>query len=128
MKINNTQTLEKMNFSDFEVLNTQIDKKLKTICFSLSGGWFMKDSNRMELGEGYLKFTGYRSISITAYNAREKLEKVLSEESYERLNEICEIAVRYDEVIIKGFAKETFNWIEFHVVGGIVKGEFVKKD
>lgn len=126
MKINK-KILERMNFSDFSVINTHIDNKLKTICFSLNGAFLMNNGRRVELGEGYLKLVGYVNIFISAYNAKAKIEKVLSEENYEQLNEICEIEIHQDKVIIKGFSKENFNWMEFNVDGGIILGEFIEK-
>lgn len=127
MKINNKQILEKMNFADFKVLNSYIDKKVKSLYFYLSGAWIMESSNKIELGEGYLKLIGYSSIFISAYHAKEKIEKILSEENYEKLQEICEIDIFQDEIVIKGFAVKTFNWIEFHVRGEIVHGQFIDK-
>ncbi len=121
----NKETLKKMNFSDFQVLNSQIDKEKKTIDFSLSGAAINHDNNRLDLGEGHLVLHDYDSIFITSYNAEDKTEKELSEVDYEELQEICEIDVLSDEVIIKGYAKLTFNWIEFRIQGGVVQGDFL---
>lgn len=125
MKINNRNNLEKLNFADFAVLETKLDSESKSITFILSGGSQLVDNKRIELGEGYFEIIKYDCISIISYNAKENIEKVHTENQYEKLGEICEIEVYENKLIIKGFAKITANWIEFEITGGRVRGEFL---
>src|SRR5690606_3400120 len=125
--ITNRSILEKVNFSDFQVLKTKLDKKLKFITFTLNGASRLVNGKRIEFGEGYLEIINYNSIHITSYNAKENIEKVLTEDQYEQLREICEIEIYETKLVIKGFAKQTTNWIEFDIIGGTVKGEFLDK-
>lgn len=127
MKINNRNNLERVNFADFNVLETKLDKESKAIIFNLSGGLQLVDDKQIELGKGYLTITNYDSIKITSYNAKANIEKVLTETQYEQLSEICEIEVLENKLVIKGFAKFTTNWIEFDIIGGKVRGEFLDK-
>ncbi len=127
MELNNSLILKKMNFSDFKVLKTEISKNEKKVFFALSGAWLMKNGKRVELGEGYIELSGYSKIIIIAYDAKQKKEKTLTEEDCEGLREICELDVDSKKIVIKGFGKETSNWIEFHIDGGIFHGEFFEK-
>lgn len=124
MKITSKRDLERMSFIDFEVLNTYIDEVSHSIVFSLSGACQIVDGKRVELGKGDLKITRYYTISVISYNAKEKKETVLSEDSFECLRELCEIDINENNLVIKGFAKNTYNWIEFTITGGKVEGEF----
>ena len=126
MKITDKRKLQKMSFLDFNVKSTRIDSHAKSINFLLSGAWIRKGNHRIELEEGSLIFFGYEDVFISSYNAKEKSEQILSEKKYEELKEICEIDVHEEQIIIKGFAKNTFNWVEFHIKGGLVKGNFVE--
>jgi hypothetical protein len=127
MKITSISILEKINFSDFQVLKTKLDKKLKSITFATNEASRLVNGKRIELGEGYLEIVNYNSIHITSYNAQEDIEKSLTEDQYEQLDEICEIEVYETKLIVKGFTKQTANWIEFDIIGGHVKGEFLDK-
>lgn len=124
MKIISNENLEIMNFSDFTVLNIILNKSSKSIGFYLNGACYFKERKRIELGKGYFSIMGYDTIYITSYNAKESIEKILSEEDFESLRELCEISIKKNEIIIKGFSEKTSNWIEFSIVGGRITGEF----
>lgn len=124
MKIISKEILKKINFSDFKVISTNIDKISKSIIFYISGACQLSDKERIKLGSGYLKIMKYNSIHITSYNAKNKTETILSENNYEPLCEICEINIFDNELIIKGFSEKNYNWIEFTINGGELTGEF----
>lgn len=124
MKIIRKKDLEKISFIDFDVTNTSIDKTSHSIIFSLNGGLQLVDDKHIEFGKGYLKISNYYTISITSFNAKEKIEHVLSEDDFESLSELCEIDINENNLVIKGFAKNTSNWVEFNIIGGKVAGEF----
>jgi len=66
MKITSKKTLEKVNFPDFQVLNTKLDKKLKSITFTLNGASRLINGKRIELGKGCLEIVNYNSLHITS--------------------------------------------------------------
>lgn len=64
MEITNAHILEKINFSDFEVFGIALDKKAKSINFTIKGGWYLDAGKRFELGEGYFKnYTDSRRLA-----------------------------------------------------------------
>jgi hypothetical protein len=124
MKITSKTDLEKIGFLDFSVSNTSIEKPIHSITFSITGALQLINNRCIELGKGNLKIIGYDSIFITSYNGRENTKATLTEDDFEPLRELCEIDVNEDNLIIKGFAENTWNWIEFTITGGKVEGEF----
>ncbi|MBA2654970.1 MAG: hypothetical protein H0U71_07920 [Gammaproteobacteria bacterium] len=128
MKIHNREALKKLSFIDFNVLNVNIDKKIKEITFRLDGALHLINGIKEELGEGYLKIINYAEIEITSYNARNKSKTQQAEDNYENLNQLCEIDLNDDLVNIKGFAEQTYNWLEFKISGGELIGEFKDKN
>lgn len=125
MKITNVKSLEKMNFSDFNVLDIVFDKHVKSITFFIDGALYLNPEKRVELGNGYLQVADYNSIKIIAYDAKSDHDWLIDEENFEQLREISEIDVAQDHIVIKGFSKTSSNWLEFNISGGILKGAFL---
>lgn len=125
MKINAKEMLEKFSFIDYVVTDVVIYPKTKSIIFNLTGASYLDDNVRKELSKGYLKIEHYNSIRITSYDAIKKDTKECEIGKQEKMNQLCEVDIEKNKLFFKGYANETFHWLEFEVDGGIVEGNFI---
>lgn len=124
MQIRNKEDLVNFCFSDFNVESMNIDRMTGTIVMNLEGAIAKIDDKLIKLSKGYLKVERYDSIEISSYDAPSDNQELLSEGNYEVLKQLCEIEIKKNVLTIKGYAVNTFHWIEFEIKGGEFYGEF----
>lgn len=118
------ENLLRLGLSDFSVSEINLDERGKSITFKTVGALYKQSSEIIELGPGFITINNFINMSITAYNAIEDEKKILEENQIMNLREICEVEINDQEVIIKGFNPKGPEWVEYHIEGGEVIGDF----
>ncbi len=124
MRISSKAELARLNFSDYLVNSITYSSEMKSIVFRVSGACFLANGRRKDVGKGYFKVNGYDNIRITSYDDIKKKEIIVDIAQVEPLAEVCEIDIEATKIIVKGFSKDTYQWLEFHIYGGVIEGEF----
>lgn len=122
------EMLNKMSFIDYEVNNILIYQKTNSIIFNFSGASYLKNNVREELKKGYIKIEHFDSLKITSYSATSNETKEAKAGNQEKLKQLCEIELLKDKLIFKGYAEDTYNWLEFEINGGVLEGDFIENN
>jgi hypothetical protein len=125
MKINAKEMLNRFSFIDYKVTDVSIYPNTKSIIFSLNGASYLDNNVRKELAQGYLKIEHYTSIKITSYNAITKETMEVEIGKQEKMDQLCEVDIIKNKLIFKGYAEETFHWLEFEIEEGTMDGNFL---
>lgn len=126
MKITIKKILDNFSFIDYEVTDVLIYPNTKSIIFYLSGASYLENNVRKELNKGYLKIEHFESIKISSYAAVKKEIKEVEIGNQEKMIQLCEIDYIKNTLIFKGYAANSYHWLEFKIQGGIFDGNFTE--
>ncbi len=126
MKTINRNNIKATKFVGFIIPNMTSDKDSKSLRIELSKRVGQSARKWIEEESGYIDINQYDAIHVTSYNLRSKTTQTLSEDDYEQLGEISELDISDNQLVIRGFSKKTFYWLEFVITGGRVNGQISK--
>lgn len=124
MKINKKSDFTNISFLDHKAGKITIDMLDNSIIFSVMGGCYLLHQKKRMFGEGFFKISSFSKLSITSFSALTGETVSVSVSRVEDLGEICEIDVCDDRLVIKGFARDSRNWLTFDILGGAASGSF----
>ncbi len=118
------KSLSYLCFSDFDVIDIEIDKEKKKIQIHLEGVWLVKNKNDIkELGNGYVKISNFNNLIAKFSNSVSGLEGKASIEQIKELKEINDHEVGNNYLKIFGFIDDG-SWLECMIEGGEVEASF----
>ena len=114
MKILGGEVIRSLSFPDMQVREIEFVPEETILNVVVEGAWLEIDDG-IELGLGTLVFTGWDAVSVNRFDAKtEQWEKM---DFAEPLKDICEFRFQDTETCLRGFGKESNQWLEWKIAG-----------
>jgi hypothetical protein len=96
------------------------EKRLKIV---VEGAWLDVDDG-IELGRGALFFNAWENLSIRKFDITPKKWLDIDVLNAEELIDLCEVEFFDIETYLRGFSKQSGQWLEWKIVGAKMHAEF----
>ena len=114
--------LNKLSFPDSDVQRMLFFESKKRIEIYLEGAYLDIDGGRF-FDSGNLFIFGYKGIEAKLYD-NDKW-KPLGIKNYDPLKSIEEFVFREENIILRGFGKNTGKWVEYKIISPKIEANFI---
>lgn len=99
-------------FNDYPIESMVLSELLKLFEIKIKGAHFKQKGKWINLGQGTITISSWRSLSISLYDSKKKKWVNLDEKNYDPLLEICEFELN-ETLVLSGFGKKTHQWVQY---------------
>jgi len=114
--------IHELSFPDFNVTKMVFNCPEKLIKIFIDGA-IINNTNEI-LGAGCLMFYAWKSVYMRSYTRAGDEWKWQKNKSLEELKDLCEVELKGQKVVLRGFGKKRGLWSECEIEGGEAKAEF----